>query len=107
MSAYNWYDALLYEWHQFVSFCYDGANVTSVYDRYYDTEEVCCNYHDNGITSENDLYSGFYEVHSYMRGEMEQCILIDFVINCGQDQAEVDIFMYGDGGWRVEGGIDW
>lgn len=64
----------VYRWHQRVSFCYNGSNVYSVYDRYYWVDERAPYVYDRGLKA-NDLWPvPQYKIESYMRGEMEQCL---------------------------------
>jgi len=84
----------LYRWVKVWDVCYNGSKVTSQNARYYYVTNRDFSWHDRGLRSDSLGSFGNWSVRSYMRGEMEQCLL---AICTTSQYPYVDITAYGNG----------
>ena len=103
VTAINWYGATLWKYHQYVSFCYNGSTVTSMFGKYTSVTDLCCGYYSLGNLTFTPPKSGVWKVDSYTVGHFRQCV----GPICGDDKGHIHIYLYGSGSYTVSGYVEW
>ena len=64
-----------YRWGQHLDVCYNGSAVTSINSRYHFVRDRDSLFYDRGLVANSVGSVGSWQLQSYMRGSMENCIL--------------------------------
>ncbi len=94
--AKTWPNGILFDWHHRFDVCYNGSVVQWVNENYYYVTNRDFTYYDRGLKSSSLGTPNHWSLNSYMRGEMEQCLL-KWGCVFGTFYPYVSITAYGNG----------